>query len=59
MVNFQKFQKIAGYVIELQTYQTVKYLISPVDEIQDMIKTFKGMDDENSYLLSLVCEPRA
>jgi son of sevenless-like protein len=58
MINFLKFQKIASYVIELQTYQKVSYHLQPVEEIQSMIKDFPGFSEEQAYGLSLVCEPR-
>jgi hypothetical protein len=58
MINFQKFQKIGSYVLELETYQNVPYHLQPVEEIHMMIKTFPGLDDDNAYGLSLICEPR-
>jgi hypothetical protein len=42
----------------LQTYQTVKYQIYPVLEIQDFIKSADILNDEEAYTLSLECEPR-
>ncbi|KAJ3302781.1 hypothetical protein HDV03_004598 [Kappamyces sp. JEL0829] len=59
MINFLKFQKIASYVIELQTYQRVAYHLQAVPEIQDMIRDFPGLSEEHAYGLSLICEPRA
>ncbi|KAI8901142.1 ras guanine nucleotide exchange factor domain-containing protein [Globomyces pollinis-pini] len=57
-INFQKFQKIAAYIIELQTYQKVAYHLENVPEIQDMIKEYPGLDEDSAYSLSLICEPR-
>jgi hypothetical protein len=58
MINFQKFQKISSYVIELQTYQRQPYNFLPIPEIQLMIKNYEGFDEETAYQMSLVCEPR-
>jgi hypothetical protein len=58
LINFQKFQKISSYVIELQTYQRQPYHLAPVPEIQAMIRTYEGFDEEIAYAMSLVCEPR-
>ncbi|KAH6571143.1 hypothetical protein BASA62_004025 [Batrachochytrium salamandrivorans] len=58
LINFQKFQKIASYVLELQTYQQVPYQLGPVPEIQDFLRSFQVLDDDQAYGLSLVCEPR-
>ncbi|KAI8910301.1 ras guanine nucleotide exchange factor domain-containing protein [Gorgonomyces haynaldii] len=58
MVNFQKFQKVSSYVTELQTYQHVPYQLTPVPEIQAMIKNYPAFNDDQAYNMSLVCEPR-
>ncbi|KAJ8329055.1 hypothetical protein O5D80_003008 [Batrachochytrium dendrobatidis] len=58
LINFQKFQKIASYVLELQTYQQVPYQLGPVPEIQDFLRNYPVLDDDQTYGLSLACEPR-
>nr|KAJ3420617.1 hypothetical protein HK105_005467 [Polyrhizophydium stewartii] len=58
LVNFQKFQKITSYVLELQTYQQVPYQLGPVPEIQEFLRSFPVLDDDQAYGLSLQCEPR-
>ncbi|KAI8929333.1 ras guanine nucleotide exchange factor domain-containing protein [Entophlyctis helioformis] len=59
LINFQKFQKIASYVLELQTYQRVPYQLGPVIEIQEFLRVCSTLDDDQAYGLSLVCEPRS
>ncbi|KAI9138851.1 ras guanine nucleotide exchange factor domain-containing protein [Paraphysoderma sedebokerense] len=59
LVNFQKFQKVAGYILELQSYQRTSYIFEPVIELQDYIREYKILDEETAYNYSLSCEPRA
>ncbi|KAJ3240011.1 hypothetical protein HDU78_002538 [Chytriomyces hyalinus] len=59
LVNFHKFQKEAGYILEFQTYQKTPYNFEVVAEIQDMIKNYKVFSEEEAYSNSLICEPRA
>ncbi|KAI8613914.1 ras guanine nucleotide exchange factor domain-containing protein [Chytriomyces sp. MP71] len=59
LVNFHKFQKEAGYILEFQTYQKTPYNFEVIVEIQDLIKTFKVFTEEEAYANSLLCEPRA
>jgi hypothetical protein len=58
MINFQKLQKIASYIIELQTYQQHVYHLQAVPDLQAMIKSALPLDEASAYLLSLACEPR-
>ncbi|KAJ3083341.1 hypothetical protein HDU99_010808 [Rhizoclosmatium hyalinum] len=58
LVNFHKFQKEAGYILEFQTYQKTLYNFEVIVEIQDMVKSFKVFTEEEAYSHSLLCEPR-
>ena len=58
MVNFQKFQKLASYILELQVYQQTPYNFTPVPEIQAFMKDVPILDEEAAYAMSLICEPR-
>lgn len=58
MINFQKFQKLASYILELQVYQQTPYNFAPVPEIQTFIKDVPILDDDSAYNMSLICEPR-
>ncbi|KAJ3074393.1 hypothetical protein HDU98_011368 [Podochytrium sp. JEL0797] len=58
LVNFHKFQKEAGYILEFQTYQRTPFNFEVVSEIQDMIKSCKVYTEEEAYSHSLLCEPR-
>lgn len=57
-INFGKLQKIASYVIELQTYQKMAYQLQSVPEIQEYIRNYQGLEDDAAYGFSLICEPR-
>ncbi|KAJ1558630.1 hypothetical protein HK096_008696 [Nowakowskiella sp. JEL0078] len=59
LVNFHKFQKMATYILELQSYQKKKYVLESVYEIQDYIRNYSVLDDDRAYNFSLICEPRA
>ncbi|TPX37441.1 hypothetical protein SmJEL517_g00744 [Synchytrium microbalum] len=59
MINFSKYQKTAGYITELQTYQQTPYNFEMVAEIQDYIKHYPIFDDDVAYSHSLQCEARA
>ena len=58
LVNFLKFQKIAGYILELQVYQQTPYSFEQVPEIIDYIRSFRVLSDDDAYKDSLICEPR-
>jgi len=58
MINFQKFQKLASYILELMVYQQTPYSFAPVPEIQAFLRGVPVMDDDAAYGLSLICEPR-
>jgi len=58
MINFQKFQKLASYILELQVYQQTAYNFAPVPEIQAFLRDVPVFDDDSAYNMSLVCEPR-
>ena len=58
-VNFQKFEKLSAYVLEIQNYQQTGYNLESVFEIQEYIRNFVTLSDGDAYEASLVCEPRA
>ncbi|KAJ3015789.1 UNVERIFIED_CONTAM: hypothetical protein HDU68_012566 [Siphonaria sp. JEL0065] len=58
LVNFHKFQKEAGYILEFQTYQKTPYNFEVVLEIQELVKNYKVFTEEEAYNHSLLCEPR-
>lgn len=58
LVNFLKFQKIAGYILELQVYQQTPYNLESVPEIIDYVRSFHVLNDDDAYKESLICEPR-
>lgn len=58
LINFMKYQKIAGYILELQVYQQTQYNFEFVPEIVHYIKTFQPLTDDEAYGESLICEPR-
>lgn len=58
MINFQKFQKLASYILELQVYQQTPYNFPAVIEIQTFLREITVMDEDAAYGLSLICEPR-
>ncbi|KAJ3388692.1 hypothetical protein HDU84_009537 [Entophlyctis sp. JEL0112] len=58
LVNFHKFQKEAGYILEFQTYQKTPYTLETITEIQDMIRNSRVFSEEEAYAHSLLCEPR-
>ncbi|KAJ3035399.1 hypothetical protein HDV00_003997 [Rhizophlyctis rosea] len=58
LINYQKLQKITSYIVELQTYQQTHYSLESITEIQDYIRHFQVLTDDQAYKYSLVCEPR-
>lgn len=59
MINFQKCLKMTGYIVELQIYQQSQYALEAVYEIQEYIKNYYAMSEDDAYSLSLQLEPRA
>ncbi|KAI9199222.1 ras guanine nucleotide exchange factor domain-containing protein [Polychytrium aggregatum] len=57
-INFVKHLKVFQYVREIQIYQQTSYALTPIPEIQEYIKAFIGMSDDDAYDASLACEPR-
>ncbi|KAJ3107545.1 hypothetical protein HDU97_003850 [Phlyctochytrium planicorne] len=58
LVNFHKFQKVASSILELQNYQQARYSLESVVEIQDYVRNFNTLSDDEAYAQSLICEPR-
>ncbi|KAJ3321217.1 hypothetical protein HDU76_000130 [Blyttiomyces sp. JEL0837] len=58
LINFGKFEKVHVYISELLAYQKTPYSLEPVVEIQEYIKSFVPLSEEQAYSASLVCEPR-
>ncbi|KAJ3218223.1 hypothetical protein HDU67_006332 [Dinochytrium kinnereticum] len=58
LVNFHKFQKVASYILEIQNYQQARYSLEPVSEIQEYIRNYPILDDDQAYTQSLACEAR-
>jgi hypothetical protein len=58
LINFAKFQKISGCLLELQTYQQMPYSFEIVMEIQEYVKSYQSLSDDEAYHESLICEPR-
>ena len=57
-VNYQKCDKLAHYVREVQNYQQKAYEIPVILDIQDYIRGFATMSEDEAYENSLICEPR-
>ncbi|KAI9355434.1 ras guanine nucleotide exchange factor domain-containing protein [Zopfochytrium polystomum] len=53
LVNIQKYQKVANVILELQTFQKTPYNLEPVPEIQDYIRQYSVLTDEQAYAASL------
>ncbi|KAJ3324870.1 hypothetical protein HDU76_013312 [Blyttiomyces sp. JEL0837] len=60
MINFSKRMKTAEVIREIQQYQNVPYLFTPVPELQQFLKqSFLDTADEGDlYNMSLLLEPR-
>ncbi|KAJ3092462.1 hypothetical protein HK102_007086 [Quaeritorhiza haematococci] len=58
LINFSKIEKEANCILQLQTYQQAPYVLEAIVEIQDYIKNFAVLDDDQAYNHSLICEPR-
>ncbi|KAI8848736.1 ras guanine nucleotide exchange factor domain-containing protein [Chytridium lagenaria] len=58
LINFHKFQKVASYILEIQNYQQAKYALEPVVEIQEYLKHYPVLNDDQAYTQSLICEAR-
>ncbi|RKO89150.1 ras guanine nucleotide exchange factor domain-containing protein [Blyttiomyces helicus] len=58
LVNFQKLYKTSTYLLELQNCQETPYALEPVVEIQDYVRNYSTLDDDQAYNQSLACEPR-
>lgn len=58
MVNFQKCQTLASYVMELKIYQQVSYSFEENPEVQAYITNYNTLSDDEAYELSLKIEPR-
>ncbi|KAJ8101431.1 ras guanine nucleotide exchange factor domain-containing protein [Lipomyces tetrasporus] len=60
MINFSKRAKSAEVIREIQQYQSVPYALTPVPELQDMIKDglANASPIEELYDMSLSIEPR-
>jgi hypothetical protein len=58
LINFAKFQKISSYVLDLQQYKQTPYNLEEVIEIQDYVRKYVPLNDDEAYNESLICEPR-
>lgn len=60
MINFAKRMKTSEVIRELQQYQNVPYLFTPVPELQDFIKEsfVETTNEADLYKMSLSLEPR-
>jgi hypothetical protein len=58
IINYQKFQRSAAYILEMKQYQSVSYRFQPVSEIQEYIKKFKPLNDAEAFKASNECEPK-
>jgi hypothetical protein len=58
VINVVKMEKLSGQVLELKNNQQTRYILEPVHEIQDYIKQFVSMNEDDAYGASLNCEPR-
>eukprot|EP00833_Pecoramyces_ruminatium_P004945 jgi/Orpsp1_1/1178977/evm.model.c7180000067449.2 len=58
LINFIKYQKMASYILEFNTYQRKAYNIKPLPEIQNYIKRYEPLSDDEAYLYSQKCEPK-
>ncbi|KAJ3112506.1 hypothetical protein HDU96_004486 [Phlyctochytrium bullatum] len=54
LINFHKFQKVASYILEIQG----RYSLEPVIEIQEYIRNYPILNDDQAYTQSLACEAR-
>ncbi|TPX63113.1 hypothetical protein SpCBS45565_g06841 [Spizellomyces sp. 'palustris'] len=59
LVNYHKLESIARSVLELEAYQQVPYSLEPIPEIQDYIRHYQLLDDDQAYNESLACEAKA
>jgi hypothetical protein len=58
LINFSKFQKIASYVFELDSYKRKRYNFEFVAEIGSYIRNFVVLEEAEAYQNSLACEQR-
>ncbi|KAI8969091.1 ras guanine nucleotide exchange factor domain-containing protein [Mycotypha africana] len=60
LINFAKRMKTAEVIRDLQQYQSTHYMLTPVPDIQEFIKTHlhSSREEEELYNLSLKLEPR-
>jgi len=58
LINFIKYQKMASYILEFNTYQRKGYNIKPLPDIQNYIKRYEPLSDDEAYKYSLKCEAR-
>ncbi|TPX55448.1 hypothetical protein PhCBS80983_g05300 [Powellomyces hirtus] len=59
LINYHKLESIARSLMELEAYQQVSYPLEPVPEIQEYIRSYQLLDDDQAYNASLLCEPKA
>ncbi|KAG4085764.1 ras GEF [Neocallimastix lanati (nom. inval.)] len=58
LINFIKYQKMASYILEFNTYQRKGYNIKPLPDIQNYIKRYEPLSDDEAYKYSQKCEPK-
>ena len=58
LINFQKQQKISNYIHDFLRHQLSPYDLDSLPEIQDYVRDYKTLSDEQTYNCSLICEPR-
>ncbi|KAJ3178221.1 hypothetical protein HDU87_003773 [Geranomyces variabilis] len=59
LINYQKLESISRSLMELEAYQQVAYPLEPVGEIQEYIRSYRTLDDDEAYNASLACEAKS
>lgn len=54
LINFIKYQKMASYILEFNQYQRKGYNIKPLPDIQNYIKRYEPLSDDEAYKYSLL-----
>ncbi|KAJ3148781.1 hypothetical protein HDU86_007336 [Geranomyces michiganensis] len=59
LINYHKLESISRSLMELEAYQQVSYPLEPVPEIQEYVRSYRTLDDDEAYNASLACEAKS
>ena len=57
-VNFEKCTMVANAILNMKQFQDAPYNLTPIDEVQQWISTWKQLTEKEIFDMSLIAEPR-